>query len=153
MSAEAERETTHSEAGHDVGPVARNVLYVGLIILMLSPLAWLVYRTSSGTPAHAPSIAVPSEEDEQQFRRYTSEGLAYYQGHDLGNAEIAFREALKHAPRSALGLNNLGSVYNERGEYDIAIPFFQNALSIDPALELARNNLAWAVAQKEKRGK
>ncbi len=157
MSPEAERQRPDPKARSDMGSAPQNVLYFGLVVLMLLPLAWLVYRTSSGSSAQSPSTAQqqfsPSEEGEGQFRKYTDEGLGYYQNHDLSNAETAFRAALKHAPRSALGLNNLGAVYNERREYDAAIPFFKKALSIDPALEIARNNLAWAMAQTAKQGK
>jgi tetratricopeptide (TPR) repeat protein len=47
-----------------------------------------------------------------------------------------------------MGLNNLGAVQDERGNYDAAIPIFELALSIDPTLEVARNNLAWAKAHR-----
>lgn len=126
-------------------------LYLGLAILILLPMAWLIYRASSRRPVSAVPAQVNVNvgvANSEEFLRYTSEGLAHYQKHEWDQADSAFREALKHIPRSAMGLNNLGAVQDERGNYDAAIPIFELALSIDPTLEVARNNLAWAKAHR-----
>ncbi len=157
VSTEPELENVEEETRRDGGSAVHRSVYIGLAILLLLPVAWLIYRASNGSPAAAPSAtqesAPPSEEAMSQFRKYTSAGLDYYQKKDWTNAEASFREALRYAPKSAIGLNNLGAVHNERGEYDAAMPLFQTALSLDPTLDIARNNLAWAAGQKAKQGK
>jgi len=149
MSTEPERENMDGETQRGAGSAVHKSVYIGLAILILLPVAWLIYRASSRSPASpVPAQVNVGVADSDEFLRYTSEGLAHYQKHEWDQADSAFREALKHMPRSAIGLNNLGAVQNERGNYDAAIPIFELALSIDPTLEIARNNLNWAKAHR-----
>ena len=156
MSTESDRDKMDAEARRG-GPSVPTIVYIALAIVVLIPVGWLLYR--AGGRSSAPSSAAvqesapPTKADTAQFNKYTADGLGYYQKHDWTNAESSFREALKYEPKSALGLSNMGSVHNERGEYDAAIPLFQEAVSVDPTLQIARNNLAWAIAQKAKQGK
>lgn len=66
----------------------------------------------------------------------------------MGNLEVATKileDAVQRIP-TAPALNNLGSVYAERGEFAKAVRSFETALRVDPSFELARLNLERAVA-------
>jgi len=63
----------------------------------------------------------------------------------LNAAEKALEAAVERIP-TASALNNLGSVYAERGEFAKAVRTFEAALRVDPSFELARRNLQQAVA-------
>jgi tetratricopeptide (TPR) repeat protein len=59
------------------------------------------------------------------------------------------REALKLKPNYAEAYNNIGSAYNILKNYDKAIEACKKALEIVPDYELAKNNLALALKNKE----
>ena len=66
----------------------------------------------------------------------------------MGNLDVATKileVAVRRIP-TAPALNNLGSVYAERGEFAKAVRSFETALRVDPSFELARLNLERAVA-------
>jgi tetratricopeptide (TPR) repeat protein len=48
-------------------------------------------------------------------------------------------------------LNNLGWAYVGLEQWDKAIPFFQEALKVQPTFDLARNNLSYAQEQFRKK--
>jgi tetratricopeptide (TPR) repeat protein len=47
-------------------------------------------------------------------------------------------------PDNTVALNNIGTAFMMKLQYNDAIVFFKKALEIDPANQLAKNNLAWA---------
>jgi tetratricopeptide (TPR) repeat protein len=63
----------------------------------------------------------------------------------LDAAAGTLERAVQRIPTAA-ALNNLGSVYAERGEFAKAIRTFQTALRVDPSFELAQRNLEQAIA-------
>jgi Flp pilus assembly protein TadD len=63
----------------------------------------------------------------------------------LDAAANALEAAVQRIP-TAPALNNLGSIYAERGEFAKAVRAFEAALRVDPSFELARRNLKQAVA-------
>jgi superkiller protein 3 len=86
----------------------------------------------------------------EQYRYFLNIGLQHYSDKEFQKAEEAFRKAIENGPGEALGYNNLGAALNGQGRWDEAIPFLEKALSIDPNLSIAKNNLALAKAQKKK---
>ena len=64
---------------------------------------------------------------------------------DFNAAERTLRLAVERIPTAA-ALNNLGTVYAERGEFKKAVETFQTAVRVDPSFELARRNLERAIA-------
>jgi tetratricopeptide (TPR) repeat protein len=65
--------------------------------------------------------------------RYHAIGLYHvYVTQDLDAAATAFRSLLDLYPDDAWALNNLGVVYNQRGEPDLAIEMFSRAIASDP---------------------
>jgi tetratricopeptide (TPR) repeat protein len=81
-------------------------------------------------------------------RRSPSYGAAFTDGlraisrRDWLAAAIASRDALRHDPRSADALNNLGWSLAQLGFRHDAARAYEQALSLDPAHERAKNNLA-----------
>jgi tetratricopeptide (TPR) repeat protein len=60
----------------------------------------------------------------------------------------AAQTALRVKPDYAEAYNNIGAAYASLRLWDPAIQADQQALQLEPAMQLARNNLAWAVRQK-----
>jgi tetratricopeptide (TPR) repeat protein len=90
------------------------------------------------------------------FAYETSEGLRYYRAKEYDKSEAAFRKSIAYSPSDAVGYNNLGTALNDEKKWDEAIIVLRRALELNPDLDLARNNLAWAEshkAQETKTGK
>ncbi len=75
-------------------------------------------------------------------------GLSLYASSNFAAAEAEFRKAIELDPGSALAYNDLGATLNNLQRWDEAIAALGKAVALNPALDLARNNLAWAVSQK-----
>ena len=54
--------------------------------------------------------------------------------------ERAYRRAIKVNPAYALAYYNLGANFDQRGDYDNAINFYQRAIELDPTLLDVRVN-------------
>jgi tetratricopeptide (TPR) repeat protein len=80
-------------------------------------------------------------------------GLQYYGDKEFEKAIEAFRKAIEAGPNEALGYNDLGAALNGLERWDEAIPLFEKALTIDPKLQIAKNNLAWAKGEQAKKKK
>ena len=65
---------------------------------------------------------------------YTNLGSVYLGTGKLGNAESAFKNAIKLDPNLALAWYNLGAVADLRHDYDTAVETFRRALELDPTL-------------------
>lgn len=60
-------------------------------------------------------------------------------------------QLLKFAPNSKLAYNNICASYNKLEEWDLAKAACQNALTIDPSFQIAKNNLNWANSELNKK--
>lgn len=58
-----------------------------------------------------------------------------------------FHEVVRHAPEHSQAHNSIGVILAMQGKVSEAVPYFQKAVSLDPANEDARWNLARAVEQ------
>ena len=79
-------------------------------------------------------------------------GLFLYRQGRYDESEIVFQDLLVQAPRNIRVIKNLAAVYQLRGMYASAIPFLENANSIE-ADHSVLSNLAvayWQTAQKER---
>jgi tetratricopeptide (TPR) repeat protein len=81
------------------------------------------------------------------------EGYRLYSASDYVGAEARFRNAIRANPNEALGYCNLGAALIAEQKFDEAIAVLERAIALNPSLALARNNLAWALQEKEKHGK
>jgi tetratricopeptide (TPR) repeat protein len=74
--------------------------------------------------------------------------LAQYSHGDYPAAIASAQSALKLAPSMAEAYNNIGAGYAALHQWDKAIQADQQAVQLNPHLQIARNNLAWAISQK-----
>lgn len=84
-------------------------------------------------------------------RAYLRLGLLLAGGGDLAGAGEAFALGLARAPRDADLAYNLGVVEAMRGNIEAAIARFRQALAAAPGHVAARENLAAALAELERR--
>jgi tetratricopeptide (TPR) repeat protein len=84
---------------------------------------------------------------------YLAEGLDDLHIGNYDQAIKAWQRALELNPKDALAANNIGSVYMTKKQPAIAISWFGKAIAMDPTLQIAKNNLAWARDELAKAGK
>jgi tetratricopeptide (TPR) repeat protein len=90
-------------------------------------------------------------QDKRDAAFYLSEGLDYMHLGNYAEAIHAWRRTLEMDPKSAPAANDIGIAMMMEKQPAAAIPWFQQAIQLDPTMQLAKNNLAWAqsmVAQK-----
>jgi tetratricopeptide (TPR) repeat protein len=73
--------------------------------------------------------------------------MLYQQGKYVESIGAA-QTALNMKPDYAEAFNNIGAAYGALRMWDPAIQADQQAVRLKPGLQLARNNLAWALTQK-----
>ena len=86
-----------------------------------------------------------------QYLYFINVGLQHYNDKEYEKAIEEFRKAIEAGPNEALGYNDLGAALNGLERWDEAIPLFEKALTIDPKLQIAKNNLAWAKGEQAKK--
>jgi tetratricopeptide (TPR) repeat protein len=149
IDSQAIRSQVKTNAG---STLRRRVLFV-LSIAIYVAVAGFIYR--EWVVSLKPSPDQQLNEGEAQansinYKYFTDAGLQYYQAQDYQKAELAFRKALAYAPGDALGYNNLGSALNGQGKWDEAILVLEKAVSLNPTLTIAKNNLDYAKTEKAK---
>lgn len=75
-----------------------------------------------------------------QLQLKLTEAISLHRSGNVISAEKAYREALELKPDFALSHNALGSALMEQGRYLESLDCFEQALSLDPSLELAKQN-------------
>jgi ribosomal protein S12 methylthiotransferase accessory factor len=68
-------------------------------------------------------------------------GFCHYRLKNHKRAIACFGEAIRINPNSAIDYANIASNYRDMGDKDKAISFYQTALSIDPTIDFAKENL------------
>ena len=96
--------------------------------------------------AAAPS-AVPHESNPADAFKQASELLA---AGSLDQALALTKQALSQSPHSVVGLNLLGMIYNQQGNYQEAVAQFQQALTINPNSVDTLVNLGTSLAAQNK---
>ena len=79
--------------------------------------------------------------DKERTDIYNLMGFCHFKLKQHEQAIESFARVLDLNPGSAIDYANIGSNYREMGEKDNAIYFYEVALSIDPSIEFARENL------------
>jgi tetratricopeptide (TPR) repeat protein len=132
----------------------RLLFFLGVAIYLL--VGGFIYRewiTSLRPSREEQAREVKDKTNEINYKYFTAVGLQYYQSQEFYKAEVAFRKALEYRPDEALAYNNLGGALNGQRKWDEAIPTLEKALSLDPTLAIAKNNLDYAKAEKSKMSK
>jgi eukaryotic-like serine/threonine-protein kinase len=110
-----------------------------------------LYRSKTRAEPPAPAFRT-----EPGMWEYNNRGLALYNVGLVDEAIWVYRKALRSGPvfieqhksRLATVHNNLGVAYDARGDIDMAIGEYKEALSLDPDLADAHNNLGTAFRAK-----
>jgi tetratricopeptide (TPR) repeat protein len=84
---------------------------------------------------------------------YLAEGLTQLHLGDYDQAIKAWQLALQRDPNNALAANNIGTAYMMKQQPATAVTWFQKANTLDPTLQIAKNNLAWANGELNKPAK
>jgi Flp pilus assembly protein TadD len=114
---------------------------------------------TTGTSAPAPSVvqasearpAQPTPETISPQARQRVETVATDQGiGDSENALVHYRALLERSQNSAEVHNNLGVLYQNRGDVSRAIAAFEQAIRIDPNYSKAHTNLGAARLRQQK---
>lgn len=103
----------------------------------------LARQLNPARPLPMPSVTHPSIHPEDQA---IDESLACYTRGDYEGSIRAAHEALEKNPRSATAYNNIGASLARLGRWAEAAQSDREALAVDPSLQIARNNLAEALA-------
>lgn len=84
-----------------------------------------------GNPAESLQRAVKLAPDDAQV--YAMLGLYWQREHNWPEARVAFQEAARLEPRSAIWQTSLGAVYIRLGDLNQALAYYQNATILAPA--------------------
>ncbi len=87
------------------------------------------------------------------FETYTQLGLAQLNIQDAGNALKSFTKSSLLKGTSAIPFNNICVANNNLKHWAAAIEACKKALSLDPNMQLAKNNLAYAESSLKKSSK
>jgi len=68
----------------------------------------------------------------QKARAFGEKAFVFHRSEDLDNAEIYANKALSINPNDAVCLNLLGTINHQRGDNKEAVPFFEEAIKIQP---------------------
>ena len=80
-------------------------------------------------------ITAHSENSKNMAIAYNKRGLAYYRNGDDDHAIADLGQSIKLNARDATVFINLGDAYTDKGDYDSAIPNFNNAIFMNPQLQ------------------
>lgn len=84
------------------------------------------------------------------YETFLNLGLAYYNTGSYKESIDAWNEALKYNSNNAVLYNNIAASYGALKMWDEEIAACEKALAIDPNLQLAKSNMAWAKQMKNK---
>lgn len=84
---------------------------------------------------------------------WLAEGLDDLHVGNYDQAIHAWQQTLRLDAKNAYAANNIGTAYMMKKQPAIAMTWFEKAASMDPAMELAKNNLAWAKDEEAKAAK
>lgn len=88
-------------------------------------------------------------EDDERPDIHNMLGVCHFKMQEFDTAIFHFKRAVDLNPASGIDYANLGVNYSRLGKKEEAIHYFTIALTIDPSLEFARNELATLLASKK----
>lgn len=133
-----------------------NFTTVVLTLLILIVLAYLVSDRQTVVevkPANAAvQQAIAGTEKSPGYETFLELGLQYYLAREFEKSIVYSWKALSYDPNGYKAYNNLCAAYCELNFPDEAIKAGEQALSLKPDFNLAKNNLNWAYQIKQKKG-
>ena len=140
---------------------------VVISILLLIPIVFIIVMLKGNDePAPAPVTGqqVPSTDAPEQrlvtaLKSVKTDssatslynlGLAFIDNKMYKEGVAVFIKVIKLDPKNARVSNNLGFAYGCIGDWDNGIKYCQEAINLEPDLQLAKNNLKWMQDEKAK---
>jgi len=77
-------------------------------------------------------------------------GLNYFKIGNYDKSIEIWAKVAEENPKNTVALNSIGSAFMMKHQPDDAIAIFKQALAIDPNNQLTKNNLNWALIEKQK---
>jgi len=127
-----------------------------VVVLVGAPIVFMATRTAGDQKVRAQTSGTNIAALEELVRvRPTKENrvslaLAYIKGGAAGRAIPVLQAVVAEDPKSVIGWNDLCVAHTLQQDYATALDECNNALTIDPSFQLARNNLNWASDEKRK---
>ena len=81
---------------------------------------------------------------------YIDYGLNYFKIGNYDKSIEIWNRIFDKEPKSTAALNNIGTAFMMKNQIDDAAALFKKALALEPDNALAKNNLAWAMGEKDK---
>jgi tetratricopeptide (TPR) repeat protein len=114
--------------------------------LAIDPNFQLAKNNLAAYSASAKQPATPANTPEELINR----SLELYRQHDFPGSILAAKAALAMRPGMAEAWNNIAASEAELKHWNAAVDAAQKAVSLNPNLQLAKNNLAWALTEQAK---
>ena len=121
--------------------------------LELDPTLQIAKNNLADAESHLGSTAALARTSPQPASSLSvllNQSLAQYQAGEFAASISSARAALQLDPSSAEAWNNMAAGYASLHHWDEAIAAAQHAVALKPDFQLAKNNLAWALSEKEK---
>jgi len=101
--------------------------------------------------------AIKAQEQVPQQKRdlafWSEYGLNYFKIAEYDKSIDAWNKIFELDVKNAAALNSIGTAFMMKKQVDDAIALYRKALELEPGNQLAKNNLAWALSEKEKGAK
>ena len=130
----------HFVTNNTYDPVSYNLLYAEKFVPTMAP--------QPPAPLSAKSSNPVSENNRNTAASFLNKSLACYREGNFQGSIDAARKALEADPDSSEAYNNICAAYNELRQWEKAIEAGEQAVKLNPANQLAKNNLAWAKQQQ-----
>ncbi len=105
-------------------------------------LHWAEAQKQKSLDAIVAAEAMPAAS--RNVASYLNEGMNYLHVGDFDHALAIWQKLAEREPNNALVANDIGVAYMMKHMRPEATVWFRKAMQLDPSLQLARNNLAWA---------
>ena len=105
-------------------------------------LKWTEDEQNKAMLALADQQRAPPASHDTAF--YIAEGLSQLNAGHPDAAIVSWQRVLELDPENALAANNIGDAYMIKKLPGTALEWFQKASTMDPTMQCARNNMAWA---------
>ncbi len=94
------------------------------------------------------AVKLGCDHDDERPDLYNTLGVCYFKKEQYQKAIDSFKRAVHLNPASAMDYANIGVNYNRLGESDEAIRYYTLALTLDPTIHFAREQLDQLIAQQ-----